>query len=68
MIIFSSNRLDPTETYTITVSKTNATLNSDVNVDAFILTQPDGADLIITSSPGIYFSESVFLSASNTPS
>ena len=66
LILFSSNRLDPTETYTITVSKTNATLNSDVNIDAFILTQPDGADLT-TSSPGIYISESTLLSASNAP-
>ena len=66
LILFSSNRLDPTETYTITVYKTNATLNSDVNIDAFILTQPDGAGL--TFPPGIYISESAFLSAPNTPS
>lgn len=43
IILFSSDRLDPTETYTITVTKTNATLVHGVNIDSFILTQPDGA-------------------------
>ena len=65
IILFSSNRLDPTETYTLTVTKTNATLKNDLNIDAFILTQPDGAGS--TSPPGIYISKSTFLSAFNTP-
>ena len=42
--LFSSDKLDPTETYTITVTKTNATLANDLNIDAFILTQLDGAN------------------------
>jgi hypothetical protein len=49
--LFSSNRLDPTETYTITVAKTNATLVHGVNIDSFTLTQPDTA----SSSPGTDF-------------
>ena len=64
--LFSSNRLDPTETYTITVSKTNATLNSDVNIDAFILTLPDGADLT-RISPGTIIIATICVSGSNTP-
>jgi len=40
------NELDPSEIYTITVTKTNTTLGPDVNVDSFILTMPDGADSI----------------------
>lgn len=50
IILFSSNRLDPMETYTITVTKSNATLGNGVNIDAFLLTKPDGANS--TSSPG----------------
>jgi len=49
--LFSSSRLDPTETYTITVTKTNATLVHGVNIDSFILTQPDKAG----ASPGTDF-------------
>ena len=66
IILFSSNRLDPTETYTITVSKTNATLTSDVNIDAFILTLPDGAGSTMLS-PGTNIIEIVYVSGSNTP-
>ncbi len=66
IVLFSSNRLDPTETYTITVSKTNATLNSDVNIDAFILTQPDGSDST-TFSAGTNTIEFTSMSAPNTP-
>jgi len=49
IVLFSSTRLDPSETYTITVTKTNATLANGVNIDSFIITQPDGA----SSSPVI---------------
>jgi len=68
-VLFSSTRLDPSEMYTITVTKTNATLGADVNVDSFILTMPDEADLI-PSPPGTNFSASAFISASpsNSPS
>ena len=51
--LFSSNRLDPNETYTITVTKTNATLVHGVNIDSFILTQPDRAGT--NPSPGADF-------------
>ena len=53
--LFTSNRLDPNETYTITVTKTNATLVHEVNIDLFILTQPDRADST-PSPPGADFS------------
>jgi len=64
--LFSSDRLDPTETYTITVTKTNATLIHGVNIDSFILTQPDKADL--TSLPGTNVLASALGSASDPPS
>ena len=44
IVLFSSNGLEPSEMYTITVTKTDATLEIDVNIDSFILTTPDGAD------------------------
>ena len=55
-VLFSSNRLDPSEMYTITVTKTNASLHYGVNIDAFILTLPDG--------PGTNSSASALISAS----
>lgn len=64
--LFTSNRLDPNETYTITVTKTNATLVHGVNIDSFILTQPDRADLT-PSSPGTDFF-SVSASTPDSPS
>jgi hypothetical protein len=67
VILFSSNRLDPTETYTITVTKTNETLNHDLNIDAFILTEPDGAEST-TFSPGTNFSSSPSVSAADISS
>jgi len=42
VVLFSSDRLNITETYTITVTKTNGTQENSINVDAFILTQPEG--------------------------
>ena len=65
-IIFTSDRLDPTETYTITITKTNATSNLDLNIDSFILTQPDGVDSPLPP-PGANFSASASESASNLP-
>lgn len=50
-VLFSSDRLDITETYTITVTKTNDTANNSINIDAFILTQPDETNVKI-SAPG----------------
>jgi hypothetical protein len=54
---FTSNRLDPTETYAITIMKTNATPDGDLNIDSFILTQSDGADSTF-SPPDTNFSTS----------
>ena len=62
--LFSSGRLDPAETYTITITKTNATFSVDLNIDAFILTQLDGADSPFP--PGTSFSVSA--PVSNIPS
>jgi len=69
IVLFSSDRLEPSEMYTITVTKTNATLEIDLNVDSFILTMPDGADSI-PSPPGSNFFASafIFVSPSNPPS
>jgi hypothetical protein len=53
VVLFTSSILDPTETYTITVTKTSATLDYGVNIDSFILTQPDGANS--TTVPGTNF-------------
>lgn len=50
-VLFSSDRLNITETYTITVTKTNGTLDNSINIDAFILTQPDDTTVKITT-PG----------------
>jgi hypothetical protein len=63
-ILFSTNKLDPTETYTITITKTNATLDIDLNVDSFILTQPDVANS--ASLPGINLSASASELASDS--
>jgi hypothetical protein len=65
IILFTSNMLDPKETYTITVTKTNATLDHGTNIDSFILTQPDEAGS--TTPPGTSFLSSVSASASNPP-
>ncbi len=65
-ILFTSNRLDPTETYTITVTKTNATFNVDLNIDSLILTQPDGADSPFPP-PGTNFSAFASAHVSNPP-
>lgn len=46
-VLYSSDRLDITETYTITVYKTNDTLSNSINVDAFILTQPNETNVKI---------------------
>lgn len=62
-ILFSSDKLDPTETYTITIMKTNATLDIDLNIDSFILTQLDPT----FSPPGTSFSASASAPASNLP-
>ena len=43
--------LNITETYTITVTKTNGTLDNSINIDAFILTQPEDTTVKITT-PG----------------
>ncbi len=48
-VLFSSDRLDITETYTITVTKTNDTSSNSINVDAFILTQPDDTTVKIAT-------------------
>lgn len=66
-ILFSSDRLDTTETYTITVTKTNGTDNNSINIDAFVLTQPEGEAVTIFSSCTIF---SIFApaSASDLPS
>ena len=52
--LFSSEKLDPSETYTITVTKTSTTLGNDLNVDAFILTQLHEV-ATTSSSPGTDF-------------
>lgn len=52
--LFSSDKLNPLETYTITVTKTSTTLGNDLNVDAFILTQLHEV-ATTSSSPGIDF-------------
>jgi hypothetical protein len=41
-VLFSSDRLNITQTYTITVTKDNGTDSNSINIDAFVLTQPDG--------------------------
>ena len=56
-ILYTSSRLDPAETYSITITKTNATSNVDLNIDAFILTQLDEAGSPFP--PGTNFSVSV---------
>ena len=54
-VLFSSDRLDITETYTITVTKTNETSTNSINVDAFILTQPDDTTVkIVTPGTGVF--------------
>jgi len=50
-VLFSSDRLDITETYTITVTKTNDTSTNSINVDAFILTQPGDTVVKIVATP-----------------
>lgn len=54
-VLFSSERLDTRETYTITVTKTNDTDSNSINIDAFILTQPEGESVSI-GPPGTTFS------------
>ena len=41
-VLFSSDRLDTKQTYTITVTKTNDTDSNSINIDAFVLTQAEG--------------------------
>lgn len=62
-ILFSSDRLDPTETYTITITKTNATLDIDLNIDSFVLTQLDPT----SSPPGTSFPASASAPTSDPP-
>ena len=56
-ILYTSSRLDPAETYSITITRTNTTSNVDLNIDAFILTQLDEA--VAPFPPGTNFSVSV---------
>jgi hypothetical protein len=62
IILFRSNKLNPTETYTITVTKTNATLAHGVNIDSFIITQQDRADSPTSSSDTNFFASGVYVS------
>lgn len=66
-VLFGSDRLDITQTYTITVTKDNGTLSNSINIDAFVLTQPDGA-VITLSSPGTKVSAFASAPASDPPS
>lgn len=66
-VLFGSDRLNTTEIYTITVTKTNDTDDNSINIDAFILTQPEG-EAVSVFSPGTNFYVFAPAPASNPPS